>query len=181
MAFVHFSSLVRFRRGSPRPVDGQPTEPVLATTPGWAQSAQAPLPPSPPAGMRAWSSAVSISLSFESCVLYHCCTMFSGSALGRKTLAPLELVLTSSALSPSAVMRVRLAAADAIEEAQSPAQDSSSTSTSPSSKNQSAVESLEVALSEALAGMPARELYAAVASRGETCAPLRPQADDLVC
>ena len=180
MAFVHFSSLVRFRRGSPRPVDGQPTEPVLATTPSWAQSAQAPLPPSPPAGMRAWSTAVSISLSFDPCVLNHCCTMFSGSALGRKTLAPLELVLTSSALSPSAVTRVRSAAADAIEEAQSPAKDSSS-NTSPPSKNQSALESLEVALSEALAGMPARELYAAVASRGETCAPLRPQADDLVC
>jgi hypothetical protein len=98
-------------------------------------------------------------------------------ALGRKTLAPLELVLTSSALSPSAVSRVRAAAAEAVEEAQ-PATDTSSSA--PSSKNQSAVESLEVALSEALAGMPARELYAAVASRGETCAPLRPQADDLV-
>lgn len=103
--------------------------------------------------------------------------MFTGSALGRKTLAPLELVLTSSALSPSAVTRVRSAAAGAIEEAQSPVKDASSPS---SSKNHSAVESLEVALSEALAGMPARELYAAVASCGETCAPLRPQADDLV-
>jgi len=73
MAFVHFSSLVRFRRGPPRRVDGQPTEPVLATTPGWAQSAQAP--PSPPAGKRMMYCGTPLPYSQATCVLNHSSTV----------------------------------------------------------------------------------------------------------
>jgi hypothetical protein len=168
MALVHFSSLVRFRRGPPRRVDGQPPAPCLATTPAWTQAA-ASLGAYGGFGAQAAGGGAPGGGGPPSSVSVP-------GALGRKTLTPLELVLSSGALPADAVARVRAAAARAAESPESKAASSEASSSSSSSSAMS----LETALSAALAGVPARALHAAVASRGEACAPLRPQADDLV-